>query len=56
MKFNIEYRTTKGIVSVDTVIEPISIKDNGEEIVWFNNLKKQLGFSKKLFIEVLEHW
>ena len=56
MKFNLDYRTTKGITSIDVDVQSIFIKDNGEEIVWFNNLKKQLGFSKKLFIEVLEHW
>ena len=56
MHINIEFKTTKGIQSVDTNIEPIIIKDNGEEIVWFNNFKKQFGFSKKLFIEVIEHW
>jgi hypothetical protein len=56
MKIHFEYETEKGLIEVRTEIEPIIIKDSGEEIVWLNNLKKEFKFSKKLFIEVLEHW
>jgi hypothetical protein len=56
MQINFEYKSVKGLLKINTQIQPIIIKDNGEEMVWFNEFKKKFGFSKKLFLELLEHW
>ncbi len=54
MKLEYEYKSEKGLISIDTNLEQFTNPETNGAIEWFHNLRKVLGFNKKTFILILD--
>lgn len=55
MKVNFNYQTSKGVISIDLDITPISVI-NDDIVSFLDNLKKTFSFSKKEFIDLINNF
>ena len=55
MLIQFEYQTSKGVISIDLDITPISVI-NDDIVSFLDNLKKSFSFSKKEFIDLINNF
>lgn len=54
MRIEFEYKSEKGLISIDVSLEKFTNTETEGAIEWFHNLKKVFGLNKKTFILLLE--
>jgi hypothetical protein len=54
MKLEFEYKSEKGIMTIDANLQQFTNAETEGAIEWFHNLRKVFGFNKKTFILILD--